>query len=50
VSEEVKAAIPLVVRGVTEEDTTSGPGGGFVRGNREGVGVAGTTKDLKVGV
>jgi hypothetical protein len=47
VSEEVKAAIPLVVRGVTEEDTTSGPGG-FVRGNHEGV--AGTTKDQKVGV
>lgn len=27
VSEEVKAVIPLVFRGVTEEDTTSGPGG-----------------------
>lgn len=34
VSEEVKAAIPLVVSGVTEEDTTSGPGGVCERQSR----------------
>jgi hypothetical protein len=42
--------VPLVVGGVTEEETTSGAWGEFVRGSGRGVGIACTTKDLKVGI
>lgn len=39
----------LVVRGVTEEKTTSGVGE-LVRSSSGGVGITGTTKDPKVGI
>jgi hypothetical protein len=48
VGEEVKAAVPLVVRGVPEEKTTGGVRGELVGSSGGGVGIAGTTKDTKV--
>jgi hypothetical protein len=48
VGEEVKASVPLVVRGVTEERTASRSGGELVRGGGEGVGTAGIAKYPKV--
>jgi hypothetical protein len=48
VGEEVKAMIRLVVRGVTEERTTSGTRGELVGSGGRGVLIAGTTKDTEV--
>jgi hypothetical protein len=48
VGEEVKTVVPLVVRRVTEEKITSGAGKDLVGSGGGGVGIAGTTKDLKV--
>ena len=47
--EEVKATVPLVVRRVTKEKT-GGVGKELVRSGGGGVGIAGTTKDVKVGI
>jgi hypothetical protein len=47
VGEEVKAAVPLVVRGVTKEKTVKGARKELVR--RDG-GITGTTKDSKVSI
>lgn len=46
--EEVKAATPLVVRGVTKEKTIGGAMGEFVGSGGRGVGIAGTAKYTKV--
>jgi hypothetical protein len=46
--EVVKAAIPLVVRRVIEEKTTSGARGYLVGSSGGGVGIVGTTEDTKV--
>jgi hypothetical protein len=48
VGEEVKAATPLVVRGVTKEKTIGGAMGEFVGSGGRGVGIAGTAKYTKV--
>jgi hypothetical protein len=50
VGKEVKALVPLVVRGVTEEEITSGVGGELVWGSDRGVGIARTTIDSKVDI
>jgi hypothetical protein len=50
VGEEVKASVPLMIRGVTEEKTMSGARGELVRHSCRGVGIAGTTKDPKIGI
>jgi hypothetical protein len=48
VGEEVKAAVPLMVRGVTEEKTMCGARGELVGSGGRGVGIVGTAKDTKV--
>jgi hypothetical protein len=50
VSEKVKALVPLAVRGVIEEKVASGAGEELVMSSGRGVGIAGTTKDSKVGI
>jgi hypothetical protein len=50
VGEDVKASVPLVVKGVTEEKTLSGVVGELVGSSGGGVGIAGTTKDSKVSI
>jgi hypothetical protein len=45
---KVKASVPLVIRGVPEEDTESGAGVELVRRSGSGVGVTHTPKDAKV--
>jgi hypothetical protein len=45
---KVKAPVPLVIRGVTEEDTESGAGVQLVRRSGSGIGVTRTPKDVKV--
>jgi hypothetical protein len=46
VGEEIKAAVPLVVRGVTEKKTMGGARGELVGSGVRGVGIVGTTKDM----
>jgi hypothetical protein len=50
VGEDVKASVPLVVKGVTKEKTLSGVVGELVGSSGGGVGIAGTTKDSKVSI
>jgi hypothetical protein len=45
---EVVAAVPLVVRGVPEEDTEGGPGSQLVRSSGRGVRVTRTPENSKV--
>jgi YbbR domain-containing protein len=45
---KVKALVPLVIRGVPEEDTESGAGVQLVGRRGSGVGVTRTPKDAKV--
>jgi YbbR domain-containing protein len=45
---KVKAPVPLVIRGVSEEDTESGAGVKLVGRSGSGVGVTRTPKDVKV--
>jgi hypothetical protein len=45
---KVKAPVPLVIRGVPEEDTKSGAGIQLVGRSGSGVGVTRTPKDTKV--
>jgi hypothetical protein len=45
---KVKVLVPLVIRGVLEEDTESGAGFELVRRSGSGVGVTRTPKDAKV--
>lgn len=46
--EEVKAAVPFVVRGVTEENTVRRARRQLVGSSGRGIGIAGTTKDANV--
>jgi hypothetical protein len=48
VGEEVKAMVPLVIKGVTEKRTMSEARGELVSSGGKGIGIAGTTKDTKV--
>jgi hypothetical protein len=45
---EVKAPVPLVIRGVSEEDTPSGAGVQLMGGSGSGVGVTRTPKHAEV--
>jgi hypothetical protein len=47
---EVKASVPLVIRGVAEKDTPRGARSELMWGNGREVGVAGKPEDPKVGV
>jgi hypothetical protein len=46
--EEVKTSVPLMMREVTQEKTTTGAGGELMRSSGRGVGIAGTPKDPNV--
>jgi hypothetical protein len=48
VSGEIKAPIPLVIRGVPKEDTTSGTGPKLVRGSGGKIRIAGAPEHMKV--
>jgi hypothetical protein len=48
VDEKVKALVSLVIRGVIEEETSSGTMHKFVGGSGRGVGIASTPDDAKV--
>jgi hypothetical protein len=47
---ELKASIPLVVRGVAKEEASSGAWRQLMRGSSGSVGIAGTTKYAKVSI
>jgi hypothetical protein len=48
VGDEVKTTIPLVVRGVTEEEATSGVGRWLMGSGGRSVGIAGTVEHTKL--